>query len=120
MHVVGREAERDRSVGSVQHAGPALDRPVPGESPLVEPERVWRDVRSRLVERDTTGRREVLSLLVAEVRLGRREVRPIGLRLETVRDDGDQSVADALDAGLAQQLLNDPFALFVPTLAELV
>ena len=93
MHVAGMEAERDASAGLVQHAGPALDRPITGESPVVEPQRIWRDIRSRLVERDTTWRREVLSLLVAEVRLGRRQVRPIGLSLETGGGDGQQSVS---------------------------
>ena len=63
---------------------------------------------------------EVLSLLVAEIGLGRRQVRPIGWSLETVGGDRNQSFTDVLDPGLPQQPLNDPFARFVPTLAELV
>jgi len=59
-------------------------------------------------------------LLVAEVGLGRRKVRPIRLSLETAGSDGNQSVTDSLDPSLAQQPLNDRFALFVATLAELV
>ena len=87
---------------------------------MVEPQRVRRCVRSRLGERHTTGRGEVLSLLVAEVSLGRRQVRPVGLSLDAIGSDGDQSVADALGPGVAQQPLNHPLALFVATLAELV
>src|SRR5437867_4468203 len=87
---------------------------------MVELQRIRRDVGTRLVERGPTGRRKVLRLLVAEVRLGRPQARPIGLSLETIGSDRDQVVTDALASGLAQQLLNDPFALFVLTLPELV
>ena len=34
----------------LQHAGPALDRPFAREGPVIEPQRVRRDVRSRDVE----------------------------------------------------------------------
>src|SRR2546421_4615164 len=120
MDVAGVEAERDPPVGSVQHACSPLDRPVPGESRPVELQGFRRDVGARLVERGPTGRRKVLSLLVAEVRLGRAQVRPIGLSLDAIGSDRDQVVTDALASGLPQQLLNDPFALFVLTFAELV
>src|SRR5262245_39589347 len=43
------EAERDPSVGLVQHARTALDRPVAGERPLVEPQRVGHGVVAGLV-----------------------------------------------------------------------
>ena len=70
------EAEDDPPIGLVQHAGPTLDRPVAGERPLVEPQRIRGDVGARLVERRTTRRREAPPLLVADVRLGRPQVRP--------------------------------------------
>src|SRR6266511_2642612 len=53
------EAERDPPAGFVQHARASLDRPVPRESPLVEPQAVKWDIRSH----------EVLSLVGAEVGL---------------------------------------------------
>src|SRR5207237_508279 len=47
--------------------------------------------------------------------------RPVaGLSLETVGSDGHQAVTDAVASALAQQPLDDPFALFVLALAELV
>src|SRR5438445_6933183 len=87
---------------------------------MVEPQRSRCDVGARLVERCTTGSRKVLSLLVAEVRLRRSQGRPVSLSLVTIGSDRDQVVTDALASGVAEQLLNDPFALFVLTLAELV
>ncbi len=59
-------------------------------------------------------------MLVADVCLGRAQVRPVGLRLEAVGLDGDEVVTDALVTGLAQEHLNRPLALVVRTLAEVV
>jgi hypothetical protein len=50
----------------------------------------------------------------------RAEIRPGGLRLEPVRIDRNELVADALDPRLAQQHLNRPLALVVGALTEVV
>ena len=83
-------------------------------------QRLARDVAARLVVRDTAGRVEVLPLRVAEVGLGRAQVRPVGLRLESVWRDRDEIVIDALACGLAQQVLDHPLAFVVVALAEVV
>ena len=57
---------------------------------------------------------------VAEVGLGRAQVRPVGLRLESVGRDSDELVIDALVRGLAQQVLDHPLAFVVLALAEVV
>ena len=87
---------------------------------MVELQLIGCDKGARFVEPGTAGRRKVLSLLVAKVGLGRRQIRPVGLSLETIGSDGDQVVSDAVASTLAQQQLDDPFALFVSALAELV
>jgi hypothetical protein len=61
-----------------------------------------------------------VTLLVAEIRLGRLQVRPIGLSLETSAGDVGQVVSDAVATCFAQQLLDDPLAVLVSALAELV
>ena len=61
-------------------AGPSS----PPQCPLVEAQLVRHGIGASLVRLDATGRREVLGLLVAEIGLGRLEVRPVGLRLEAV------------------------------------
>ena len=118
--VAGVEAERNPSVGRVQHACAALDRPVSGERPLVGHQHLRCGVGAGDADLGAAPRREVLALRVAEVRLRRAQVRPIGLGLESIQRGGDEVVSYAIDSRLAQQLLNAPFALVVSALAELV
>src|SRR5215212_7342468 len=47
-------------------------------------------------------------------------VRPVGLRLQTLRGDGDELFVDGLASGLAQQVLDHPLAVVVVALAEVV
>lgn len=61
-----------------------------------------------------------MPLLVTEVGLGRAQAHPVGLRLQTLRGCGDELFVDALASGLAQQVLDHPFAVVVLTLAEVV
>ena len=61
-----------------------------------------------------------MTLLIAEIRLGRLQVRPVGLPLEANRRHGDQILPHAFTAKLAQQPLDDHLALGVAALAELV
>src|SRR6187200_2397431 len=114
------EAKRDSALGLVQHARAALDRPVARESPLVEAQPLRHGIRMRLVELCIARSREALSLLVAEVGFRRLQVRPIGLSLKAVGNHGDQLVIDAVMPGVAQQPLNDPLALLVAALAEMM
>src|SRR6516165_3859228 len=86
---------------------------------MVQLQRIRRGVGARLADLGTRGG-EILSFLVAEIGLGRLQVRPISLSLEAIASDGDQVVTDASASGLAQEPLDDPFALFVSALAELV
>ena len=52
VDVASVKAEGDPSVRAVEHAGTAFDRPLAGERPLVEPERLRLRVRPGLVECD--------------------------------------------------------------------
>ena len=76
VDVAGVEAERDRGVGPFDTHRPGLDRPVPRESPLVEPKRF----------RVGASESQAAPLLGAEVRLRRLQVRPVGLDLEALRE----------------------------------
>jgi hypothetical protein len=51
VDVAGVEAEGDSPIGPVQRARPPLDRPVAGERPLVELQRIRGEVGARLVGR---------------------------------------------------------------------
>src|SRR3954454_15744930 len=77
MDVACMEAEGDPPPGFVQHDHTLLDRPVSAQGPGVELQRLGRDVAARHVVRDAAGRIEVLPLGVAEVALGRAQVRPV-------------------------------------------
>src|SRR5580765_4460211 len=100
MDVARVEAKHDPSTCFVQHARLAPDRPAPGESPLVLTQLLRRLVGAGLVALCTTRRSEVLRLLVPEIGLGSLEVRPIGLKLEPLRGDRHEVVADPVAAGL--------------------
>src|SRR5215471_4496289 len=68
----------------------------------------------------STGRREVLGELIAEIGLGRLHVVPISGNFKTAGIDRNQVASDSADSGLGKQFLNDPFRLFVSALAELM
>src|SRR5262249_26117323 len=108
------------SLGAAQYARATLDRPLAGQRPLVEPQVLGHDVLARLVEPRTTRRREVLRLLVPEVRLGRPQARPVRLHLETFVGNGDRFARHLVRSRLPQQLLDDALALLVAALAEVV
>lgn len=82
MSIAGVKVKRDPALVSGQNARTALDGPVPRERPLVESQRIGDGIAARLVEHGSLRRREVPALLVADVRLGRAQVQPVGLRLE--------------------------------------
>ena len=94
------EAVRDGAAGLVQHGQPSLDRPVAGQSPVVE------------AQRRGSRRLEVVGALVAEVVLGRLERLPVGGGLDAVGFDGHRILGDA------QQLLDDLFRPLVVALSE--
>ena len=86
------EAEQGSTAGGVEHARPTLDRPIPCQSQLVQIQPIGRDAGVGLVEDWIAGSREPSCLFVAEVRLGRRQARPVGLSLETAWSDRHQVV----------------------------
>src|SRR6267378_6839871 len=62
----------------------------------------------------------MLGTVISRVVLRRLEVAPSGGSLEAARIDRGEIMADAAVSRLEQQLLDDPFRLFVTALAELV
>lgn len=66
------------------------------------------------VERGAVRRREVLAAPVAEIRLGRTHVVPVGLRLNAEPFDGDQLALDV------EQPLDGALRLLVASFAEVV
>jgi hypothetical protein len=71
-------------------------------------------VGAALVERGAVRGREVLAPPVADVRLGRAQVVPVGLRLHPDPLDVDEWAIHP------EQPLDDPLGLLVPALAEVV
>ena len=50
VDVAGVEAEEDSAAGAVENTRPTLDRPIPGEGPMVQIQPVGREVVVGLVE----------------------------------------------------------------------
>jgi hypothetical protein len=69
-------------------------------------------VIAALVERAGVQRGEVLGTRVAEIRLGRTQVIPVGLSFDAAPCDGDELALDA------EQTLDDALGLLVAPLAE--
>ena len=69
MQVARVEAVRDPPAGLFERRGSALDRPVAGKRPLIEPQLRRGGVDVTLVQHGAAGRREVLGALVADVGL---------------------------------------------------
>src|SRR6266576_5589480 len=72
------------------------------------------------VQYGTTGRCKVLGAFIADIVLRRLQATPIGGSFGTTGIDRNQFTTDAADPGLGQQLLNNPFRLFVFALPELM
>src|SRR4030095_13066022 len=90
------------------------------QGPLVESQRRGRNIIAALVWHRAAGGREVLGALVADIVFRRLQAVPIGGGFNIAGIYRNQFVTDAADSGLSQQLLNDPFRLFVIALAELM
>src|SRR5262249_47033996 len=95
------EAVEDAPAGGLEHHVLASDRPLAGERPVVEPQPL---ARLGLM----------LAARVAEVRLGRAEVLPVGLRLGPDSHDVDELALDA------EQLLDRSLRLLVAAFTEVV
>jgi hypothetical protein len=86
----------------VEHDVLAPDRPLVGEGPVVETQLLGELIDAAFVERGAVRGRESLAAPVAEKRLGRPEVVPVGLRLDADPCDGDELALDT------EQRLDDP------------
>jgi hypothetical protein len=120
MEVAGVEAVGDPPVGSVQHDGLSVNRPVTSNGPMVEPQPRGDSVDLPRTQHRTVGRGEVLGALVAEVVLRRPQAVPVGGSFHPTAIDRDQVLVDAAGAGLGQQLPKDHLGLLVAALAEAV
>src|SRR5215218_6284035 len=114
MRVARVEPVGDAPAGLVEHDILAPDRPLAGEGPLVEPQALGELVGPAFVESGAVRGREVLAALVAEIRLRRPEVIPVGLRLHAEPFDGDEL------AFHAEEPLDDALRFPVASLAEVL
>ena len=120
MKIAGVKAVRDPPVGLVQHSGLFLHRPITRKGPMIESQPRGDSIDATLVQYCTAGRRKVLGALIADIVFRRLQAAPIGGSFHTTGINRNQVVADVADSGLGQQLLNNPFRLFVFALAELM
>src|SRR3954452_21848284 len=102
MRVARVEAEGDAPARLAERGLLRPDRPVAGERPLAETQPLRRLVGASFAPP------------VAEVRLGRLEVVPVGVRLDAAPFDGDGLALDA------EQLLDHALRVLVAPLAEVV
>src|SRR4051812_4180006 len=114
MRVARVEPEGDAPAGLVEHRMLAPDRPLAGQRPVVEAQASGDDVGAAFGERGAVRGGEALATSVAEVRLRRAQVVPVGLRLHAGPFDGDEL---AVDAG---KPLDDALRGLVTSLAEVV
>src|SRR2546421_2606825 len=101
MRVARLEPVGDAPAGLLDHDVLTPDRPLAGEGPVVEGQALRLFVGAAFVERGAVRRRELLAALEAEIRLGRTQVVPVGLRLHAEPFNGDELALDA------QQTLDD-------------
>ena len=113
MQVAGVKAERDSAVGFVEDRGLSPHRPIAAESPLIESQALRDCVRPTLVEPGTTGGREALGARIADVGLRGLQAVPVGRRFGAVCIDRDEFSIYVVDAGVGQELLDDPLRTFV-------
>src|SRR4029453_9926535 len=120
MKIAGVKAVRDPPVGLIQHSGLFLHRPITRKGPMIESQARGGSIDATLVQCCTAGRRKVLGALIADIVFRRLQAAPIGGSFRTTGIDRNQFMIDVADSGLGQQLLNNPFRLFVFTLAEMM
>src|SRR4051794_8447408 len=107
MRVARVEAVGDAPTGPVQRDVLTPDRPLAGEGPVIDAQVAGDLVDAARVTRDAAGGGEVLGAPMAEVRLGRAQMVPVGLRLHAQPFDGHGLALDA------EQLLDDALRLLV-------
>ena len=88
VEIARMKPERDPPAGSVQHGSLCLHRPFTGKRPLIEAQARRSGIESARVHRGTTGRRELLGFVMADVCFGRLQAAPICADLWTMRLDG--------------------------------
>src|SRR5205807_4420082 len=77
------------AAGVVQRRVFASDRPNPRQAPVVERQGRYGPVKARSVFADAAGRREICRLVVADISLGRTQIRFIRWGLGTLAADRD-------------------------------
>ena len=91
MRVARVEPVGDASAGLIEQDVLRPDRPFTGETPLVQRQSVGKAVSAARVEQCAVRRDEPLASAVTEIRLGRAQVVPIGLRLDAAPSTGTSS-----------------------------
>src|SRR5690242_21964769 len=114
MRIARVEAEGDAPAGLSEHDALRPNCPLAGERPVVGTQVRGKVIGASLVERATMRRPEVLRAPVAEIRLARAQVRPVGLGLDAESFDADELT------GHAQQTLDDELRFLVASLAEVL
>ena len=104
MRVAGVEPEGDAPAGLLEHDVLAPDRPLAAEGPLVAAQR----------SSATPSGGATPAAPVAEIRLGRAQVVPVGLRLHAEALDRDELALDA------EQALDHALRFLVASFAEVV
>jgi hypothetical protein len=90
------------------------DRPFAVDRPMTEAQPVRQSVPASFVEDDTARRREMLRASIAEIRLRRPQVVPVGLRLHAEPFDIRELTLDS------EQLLDESLRLVVSSFAEVL
>src|SRR5215471_5412340 len=120
MKIAGMKVIGDSPSGSVENNAVSSDRPIAGESPMIEFQSRGRSIVVTLVRPCTTGRCKVLGALIADIVVRRLQAAPIGGSFSTTGINRNQLLTDSANSGLGQQLLNNHLRLFVFALAEVM
>jgi hypothetical protein len=119
MDVTSAKAICNSSGALVEHDRLFSQSPLSCKSPVVQPEIRRQGVGVPLISFSSFGRCEVVGARVAEIGLGRPEIRPVGCRFRTDPLDGHELCADVVFPRLRKELLNDLLGFFVSAFAEL-
>ena len=100
VKIARMKAVGDPSVGLVQRNVLPPHRPVARERPVVQIQSSRGGIRVSLIKNHPAGRREILSLIVADVVLSGLQIAPIGGSFDPASIERDQLAANTASAGL--------------------
>jgi hypothetical protein len=118
VHVARVEPQGDAAAGPLRGGSVPRDGPIAGERPLVHAEIVGKSVRGAPVELRAARRTEGRRLSIAEVRLTRSQLIPVGGCLRALALDVDQPSLEPLPARLREKHLDHHLGALVVALAE--